>query len=62
MSGCYYCVYSFEFTLFSLIVNVLENFIDGEVMIHMTRDEISSLITEIGLRHKFLQALTILVR
>jgi len=45
-----------------MIYVVLGNFIDGEVLTHITRDEISSLITEIGLRHKFLQALSILVR
>jgi len=45
-----------------MLLFVSGNFIDGEVLISMSRDEISSLISEIGLRHKFIRALNILVR
>jgi len=43
-------------------LTVLGNFVDGDVLYHMTHEEVLSLINEVGLRHKFLRARSMLVR
>jgi len=57
--GNRYIIFCFFLTLMCLSV---ANFVDGEVLLMLSNEDIAAMISEVGLRYKFLNALKKLVR